>query len=192
MDLSNILHLLILFGYPLIFIITIVEGPIITIIGAFLASLGYLNIFVVYAVVVYADMVGDIFWYSLGYFGRQHFLDRFGHFIGITPEKIQNLERYFDSHAGKTLLIAKITHAVGLPFIIAAGAAHVRFKTFFWYNLLATIPKSLIFVLIGYYLGRSYAKINIVLSNATFIAIFIIVLSVAAYYLWSRFKKKYE
>ncbi len=192
MNPADILHILIRFGYPLIFTITIFEGPIVTVIGSFLASLGYFNIYIVYLVVISGDLVGDVLWYFAGYFGRKHFIERYGHYIGITTERIVKMERHFSVHAGKTIFLAKITHAIGLPFIIAAGMAKVRFKTFFSYSLWATLPKSLIFVLLGYYAGTSYQKINTVLKDFT-IAVALLVLAFGVlYYLHRKYMEKYE
>ncbi len=191
MNFADIFHVLIRFGYPLIFVTTIVEGPIVTVIGSFLASLGYFNIFMVYTVVVSADIIGDMLWYSLGYFGRKHFIERYGHYIGITTERIVKMESHFSSHAGKTIFLAKITHAIGLPFIIAAGMARVRFKTFFSYSLWATLPKSLIFVLLGYYAGTSYKRINTVLKDFTIAIIIIVIAFGVLYYLRQKYLEKY-
>lgn len=192
MSLAGIIHILIRFGYPLIFLITIFEGPIVTVISSFLASLGYFNVITVYAVVISADMTADILWYLLGYFGRRHFIERYGHYIGITTERITKLERHFLSHAGKTIFLAKITHAIGLPFIIAVGMAQVRFKTFFSYSFWATLPKSLIFVLLGYYAGRSYQKINIVLKDFTIVVIMLVITFGILYYFHQKYMEKYE
>ncbi len=192
MNLADTLHILIRFGYPLIFAITIFEGPIITVVSSFLASLGYFNVYIVYMVVVSADLTGDILWYLVGYFGRKHFIERYGHYIGITTERIAKLESHFLSHAGKTIFLAKITHAIGLPFIIAAGMARVRFKTFFSYSLLATLPKSLIFVFLGYYTGTSYQKINTVLKDFTIAIIMLVVAFGILYYFHRKYLEKYE
>ncbi len=189
---ADILQILIRFGYPLIFVITIVEGPIVTVVGSFLASLGYFNVFIVYAVVVIADMTGDMLWYSLGYFGRSKLINHYGHYIGITTERITKMERHFSSHAGKTIFLAKITHAIGLPFIIAAGMAKVKLKTFFSYSLWATLPKSLLFVFLGYYAGTSYQKINSVLKDFSIAVTMLVIAFGVLYYFRHKYLEKYE
>jgi membrane protein DedA with SNARE-associated domain len=57
--LDTAIHILQTDGLLLLFPLAVVEGPIVTVIAAYLASLGYLNIFAVFAVVVAADLVGD-------------------------------------------------------------------------------------------------------------------------------------
>lgn len=192
MNPSDILHVLIRFGYPLIFIITIFEGPIVTVIGSFLASLGYFNVYIIYTVVVIADLAGDVLWYLIGYFGRNNFIEHYGRYIGITTERILKLEKHFSTHAGKTIFLAKITHAIGLPFIIAAGMARVKFKTFFSYSLWATLPKSLVFIFLGYYAGASYQKINTVLIDFTIAVIMMAVAFGILYYFHHKYLEKYE
>lgn len=85
-----------LFLFPVV-----VEGPIITVIGGFLSSLGLLNKFIAYAVVVVGDIVGDIMYYALGYYGRQRFVKRWGRFLGITFERVERLEKHFEKTAVK-------------------------------------------------------------------------------------------
>jgi membrane protein DedA with SNARE-associated domain len=188
----DLLHIITKFGYPSIFLITIVEGPIITVIGGFLASLGIFKFLVVYLMVVTGDMCGDILWYGLGYFGRERFIRRYGHYFGITEAHEKSLERYFNNHSGKTIFLAKITHAIGLPFIIAAGLSRVSFKKFFLISLLATLPKSLVFLLAGYYLGSSYQNIDRLLTQFTIAVIFAVGLLGLLFYLKSRFKDRFN
>ena len=57
------------YGYVLIFLLAIVEGPIVSIVAGFVSSLGYLDILVAYGVLVASDMVGDMLYYALGRWG---------------------------------------------------------------------------------------------------------------------------
>ena len=91
MFLEQIILLLTTYKYLLLFPIVVFEGPIITVIAGFLSSLGYLNIFIAYGVVVVGDIAGDIMYYALGYYGRDRFVNRWGRFLGITSERVERL-----------------------------------------------------------------------------------------------------
>lgn len=113
-----------IYSYIIIFLLIIVEGPVVTISSSFLAASGYLNIFILYPLIVIADLLADIMWYFVGYLGKEKIIDRWGRFIGLTHERFRKLERLknkFKTHQGKILFTAKITHAVGFPIFIAAG-----------------------------------------------------------------------
>jgi membrane protein DedA with SNARE-associated domain len=147
-------------GYVLLFPLAIIEGPIVTVIAAFLAAQGYLAIVAVYAIVILADLVGDTILYVAGRFANTAVLQRWGARIGASPERMARLRNHFEMHGGKTLVIGKLTHSAGFAVLLAAGASSMPFLRFIWYNLLATIPKSLVFALIGYLLGAYYNTID--------------------------------
>jgi len=160
MLLQQIIFLLTAHKYLFLFPVVVVEGPIITVIAGFLSSLGLLNIFIAYAVVVVGDIAGDIMYYALGYYGKQRFINGWGRFLGITLERVERLEKHFEKHSGKTLVIGKLSHGVGAIVLVAAGIARMPFRKFVWYNFIPSLPKSLILLLIGYYSGESYIKVH--------------------------------
>jgi membrane protein DedA with SNARE-associated domain len=49
---------------------------------------------------------------------------------------------------------------VGGPILIAAGAVKIPIKDFLWYNFWATLPKSLAFLLIGFFFSHAIDKLN--------------------------------
>ena len=80
--------------------------------------------------------------------------------MGITSERVQKLESHFDKHTVKTLVFGKWTQALGSVVLVSAGVAKIPFKKFVIFNFLPTLPKSLVFVLIGYFFGYAYVQIN--------------------------------
>ena len=161
------------YGYAALFVAAVLEGPIATVIGAFLASQGLLELSGVYATVVLGDLAGDLLYYCVG---------RLGSMPGRRWRRAPNLRRqrhlatlrgYLHQHAGKTLLIGKLAHAAGFLVLLAAGAARVPLPRFLGYNLLGTLLKSAIFVLLGYFAGAAYHRIDTYLwiASCTVIAI---------------------
>lgn len=159
-SLAQVMQWLLHYKYFVLFPVMVVEGPIVTIIAGFLSSSGYLNIFVAYVVVVIGDLVGDSIYYAGGRWGRKRFVSRWGRYVGVTIERIMQLQEYFAKHKAKTLIVAKLSHAIGAPVLVAAGVANVPYWQFVGINFLATLPKSLVLLLIGFYFGRGYARIS--------------------------------
>lgn len=189
---SQIIGWLIHFKYFILFPITIIEGPIITVIGGFLSSLGYLNVFIVYGVVIVGDLIGDSLYYAIGRWGRGGFIKRWGKYIGLNEKRTEHLEKHFENHSGKTLIIGKLTHAVGVVALFAAGVAKMPFWEFIWYNFIASIPKSLIFIIIGFYFGKAYSRISQYLNYVAIATITIVVFLVVGYLIVRAIGKKYE
>lgn len=191
MLLQQIILLLTAHKYLFLFPVVVVEGPIITVIAGFLSSLGLLNIFIAYAVVVVGDIVGDIMYYALGYYGRQRFVTRWGRFFGITSERVERLEKHFEKHSGKTLIIGKLSHGIGAVVLVAAGIARVPFRKFILYNFIPSLPKSLILLLIGYYAGESYIKISTLLDYTAIGTVVAAVIFIVVYFMMRKVSKKY-
>jgi membrane protein DedA with SNARE-associated domain len=192
MSFPQIIFLLTTYKYILLFPIVVVEGPIITVLAGLLSSLGLLNIFIAYAVVVVGDLVGDGIFYAFGSHGGQKFIGRWGHFFFITAERVQCLEKHFAEHSGKTLIIGKLSHTVGAVVLVAAGVARMPFWKFIWYNLIATLPKSLVLLLIGFYFGEFYTRINTYLDYTAIGTVALAVIFTATYFMMKRASRKYE
>jgi membrane-associated protein len=110
-SLSKLIPWLIRYKYAVIFPIAIFEGPVITIITGFLVSLGYLNFWLAYAVIILGDLVGDSGYYFFGKYGRSTVVKKYGHKVGITPEHLVSLENHFKAHSTRELIIGKVSHA---------------------------------------------------------------------------------
>jgi membrane protein DedA with SNARE-associated domain len=142
-------------------------------------------------VVVVGDVVGDLFMYAQGRWGGKPAVEKWGHHLGIKPELVIRLEEHFKNHPGKTLIFGKVSHFFGGPVLIAAGMARMKLVKFLWYNFLATIPKSFILLLIGFYFGQAYMKFDKFLTFAGWAAAALVVLCAIAYLIISKIGKKY-
>ena len=187
-DTNTIFALIISYRYFLILPIAIVEGPIVTVIAAFLASQGYFNIFLVYIIVVLGDIIGDFIYYGIGKFGNNKLIYRLLSLLKVGSDKIETSKAYFKDSPGKTLLFGKFTHSAGFIILIAAGVADVSVKDFLWYNLVGTIPKSLLFLLIGYFAGSAYKQIDSYIGKVSLLLLIFVVGFVLFKYVFKKIK----
>ncbi len=170
---ESVLTLLLTYKYAILFPLSVIEGPIITVIAGFLVTLGLMNPFLVYIISVAGDVVGDTLVYILGRWGK-NVLYRHGHYIGITKEKLENAKGYFESKHRKAIMMSKLIHGIGFTGLIAAGALGVSYARYFKTCLVITIVQSVFFLMIGLLFGHAYLQIEKYLSN------FAAVVSVAA------------
>jgi membrane protein DedA with SNARE-associated domain len=188
---SDIFSLLFQYKYLILFPIIAIEGPITTVLAGFMASMGLMNFFVAYVVILAGDMAGDSLYFALGYWGREKLIKRWGKFLGITLERVGGLEKHFKSHTGKTIIIGKISHVFGVVVLLAAGLAKIKFREFFKFDFIATIPKSLILIFTGYYFGKaaiqSIKSFDAVALQALFVAILLIAVYLAIKKLAEKF-----
>lgn len=176
------------YRYWIIFPLMIVEGPIITIIAAFLASLGSFNVFIIYILALSGNVIADIGYYCVGKFGGKRFLVKYGKYIGVNLNKIELIENHYNKHLIKTIIVAKVTEVLIVPTLISAGIANTDFKKFLIVSFLSEIFKVLIIVLIGYYFGKFYLIIDSYYKDFV-IVMFIIFVVIIAFLIHKRIKK---
>ena len=187
--LQQIIGWLVVYKYQVMLPISIFEGPIITVIGGFLASQGILNIYAVYTVSLAGDIFGDLLYYALGRWGANSVFMKWLKYLGATEERVHRLEAHFKEHSGKTLLIGKISHGAGSLILIAAGAAKMPVGRFIWLNFIGSIPKSLAFVLVGYYFGEAYKRISQYIDYTALLTFGIAVIIIILYIITVRIIK---
>ena len=159
-DLSTVLDLIESHGLLLIAPLALVEGPIVTVIAAWLASLGHLDLFAVAAVVILADLAGDVILYGIGRRGPALLPLRWRAWLRIDEGSIDALVDHYRHRGGRILIFGKLTHSLGALLLVAAGAARMPFGRFLAYNTLATVPKSLFFVGIGWGFGAALGRVD--------------------------------
>ena len=191
MTAATVLGWLTAYRYLILFPIAVIEGPVVTILAGFLASLGQMNLWICYPLVVVADVIGDIFMYAQGRWGGKPIVEKWGRFFGIKPTLITRIEEHFKKHPGKTLVLGKISHFFGGPILIAAGMARMPLSAFIWFNVLGTMPKSLILLLVGFYFGAAYTTLDHFFKFASWVALVLLVLCLVAYLTIAKLGKKY-
>ena len=142
------------YGYALLFPISVIEGPIITLIAGSLVSFGLLNPYGVFAALFAGDIVGDICYYGAGRYGRGFFIEKIKHMIGITDEKIARIRESLLKYDWQFLLAAK-TQPIGSAVLFSAGVFHMSFFRFITVNIIISIPKTILLLSIGYYFSNA-------------------------------------
>jgi membrane protein DedA with SNARE-associated domain len=157
---QNIFQFLQHYGYLVMLPLMIIEGPIVTVIAAMLASLGAFNVFLVLILSILGDVIGDVALYGLGYFFGIGFVRRVGKYMGITEKLVLRMQEYFKKHGGKTIFAVKSTTGLCWATFTAAGIAKMDFKKFLKNSFYGGIIWSGFLVAMGYFYGYLWRDIK--------------------------------
>lgn len=147
--------LLLTYKYIILIPLSIIEGPIVTVICGFLVTLKVFNPFLVYIVMVLGDIVGDGGIYYIGYSGK-----RFLKYFKITEEKLEKAKIYFRDNHKKAITMSKLVHGIGFTGLVAAGASHVPYKKYFKTCAIISVIQSFIMLMLGILFGHAYVIIG--------------------------------
>ena len=140
------------------FVGLIAPGEVAVVFGGFVAGQGAINAVVLWVIVWFCAAVGDSTGYVLGRkLGRTWAL-KYGERVGVTAGRFDAVERFFQRHGGKTILIGRFIgffRSLG-PFV--AGSARVPYMRFLAASLTGAGLWSAVFVALGYVFWRSFHR----------------------------------
>jgi membrane protein DedA with SNARE-associated domain len=176
-------------NYLLILAAVIIEGPVATVLGGVWAALGRVNLWGVLLVAMLAGILADSFWYYLGYFGRQQVLNRWGRLLRVDVDAINKMEEMlFGQGATRVLFLAKLTSAMVIPSLVAAGITRMGWRKVMRTVLMAQLMWSAGLTGLGYLMADSYRLISQKIENFGWIVGGLGVILLAGYlvYRWRK------
>jgi membrane protein DedA with SNARE-associated domain len=146
---------LIAHGSALILPLSVIEGPVVSIVTGFLAAQGYFDWYWALPLLVAGDLVGDVICYWIGRAGltRLTFARRR---LGIGGALTPALQNQLRRNAARMLLVGKWTHSVGCLVLVGSGMLRLPLARFILINLAATVPKSALLFSFGYFAAEHY------------------------------------
>ncbi len=174
---KDIVSLLSAHAYEVLLPLSIAEGPVVTIASGFLVATGHLKALPAFGILIVGDLIGDALFYAFGRSVGTRVLARWAKPNAL--ERARKLQHRFLCKSDRTLVVGKLTHSVGALVLIVAGMVKVSFPRFMTINFLATLPKSLVLLLVGYVIGSGY---DLMPQNLTYVYLALLVIGVVAIY----------
>jgi membrane protein DedA with SNARE-associated domain len=156
---DSVLQFLQTSGYLIMFVLMTLEGPIVSYVSAFLASLDVFNIYYVAILSFFGNVLGDVIFFSIGRIGKKLVVERFVTKT-LSTNRTNRLGNYLKENPGKAITVIKLTPPLPIPGLILTGASDVSFKKFFIYSSIVSLGYTLFIVLLGFYSGMAFAAIS--------------------------------
>ena len=155
------------YGYAVVFFGVFLEntglpvpGETALLAGAAMANFGRLSLPWVIVTAVGGAVLGD----NLGFFiGRRYgrgLVERFGSRLGLTRARLEQFDRFFDRHGGRTVFIARFITGLRVFGAVLAGASGLPWPSFIFYNAAGAIAWSTAIAIAGYSLAYSWETLE--------------------------------
>lgn len=125
------------YGYLSVAVIVTIEsfgpplpGETIIIAASIYAGAGSLNIWLVALVAFAAAVIGDNIGYLIGRKGGHALVERYGKYIGATPERYGKAEDFFKRHGSWIVIVARFIEGLRQLNGIIAGTAEMPWRKF--------------------------------------------------------------
>src|SRR5258708_17161571 len=142
-SLQLIEHYMLVYGYWAVFFGVMLEnagvpvpGETILLIAGYYASTGEFNIALVMIIAAGGAVVGDNIGFAIGHHYGRGVLLRVGRFFFLTPKRLEHMEKYFERHGNKTILVARFITGLRVFAALLAGASRkMPWRVFVLYNM---------------------------------------------------------
>jgi undecaprenyl-diphosphatase len=170
------------------FVGLVVPGETVMLLGGAVAGQGAINVYILIGIAWFAAWAGDTTSFFVGRRLGRGFVLRNGPRFGVSHERFEQVEDYFDRHGGKTIFIGRFIGLVRAlaPFI--AGSSGMRYRAFVPYSILGTGIWASIHIVIGYLFSRSIDTAAKYAGRGAFVLGTLIVIVVGSVYLYRRFR----
>jgi len=141
--------------------------------GAIAASMGTLDIRLVFALLFLAAVLGNISNYKIGFHFGPAVFNRENSRI-FNKEYLTITQRYFTRYGGKTVVIGRFLPIVRTFAPFVAGIGRMEMRRFMKYNLIGAVLWVGLFLLGGYFFGN----MPVVKKNFSLVIVMIIIISI--------------
>jgi membrane protein DedA with SNARE-associated domain/membrane-associated phospholipid phosphatase len=150
------------------FVGLVAPGETVVIAGGVIAGEGTISLLPLIAIVWICAILGDTTSFYIGRRLGRAFLEKHGPRVKITPDRLEQVEGYFDRHGGKTILIGRFIGLVRAlaPFI--AGSSGLSYRRFIPYSIIGTGLWATIFCTLGFIFWRSFDRVAHIAGQAIF------------------------
>lgn len=158
------------FGYIGVFLLMLLENifppipsELIMPLAGFVAARGELNFIAVILVGTAGSVVGALPWYyagaKLGQDRMKRLADRWGHWLTLTPDDVDNASNWFERHGKAAVFFGRLIPAVRTLISVPAGIAGMSMTLFLIYSTLGSLIWTALLALAGYLLESQYQKV---------------------------------
>jgi membrane-associated protein len=128
-------------------------GDSLLVTAGLLASQGFLNVYIMGALLTVAAIAGDSVGYSIGRAAGPRLFRREDSFF-FNKKHLYRAHDFYLRHGGKTIVIARFVPILRTFAPVVAGAADMPYRRFIFFNIAGGIGWIWSMLMVGYVLGR--------------------------------------
>ncbi|TSC93579.1 MAG: snare associated golgi protein-like protein [Candidatus Berkelbacteria bacterium Licking1014_85] len=154
--------------------------------SGYLVFQNQLNFWLVVFIGAFANLVGSLIAYAIGFYGGRPLIEKYGKYILLKKHDLQLAENWFAKWGRPTAFFSRMLPVVRTYISFPAGIAKMPIIQFSLYTFIGSLPWSWLLTLIGVKMGENWENIRQYFHIAD-IAILIIII----YFIGKNLIKKY-
>ncbi|PIR02087.1 MAG: alkaline phosphatase [Candidatus Nealsonbacteria bacterium CG_4_9_14_0_2_um_filter_37_38] len=193
---SFIINTISTLGYPGIVILMTLESACIPIpseiimpFSGYLVYLGEFSLWLVVIVGTIGNLIGSIISYFIGFYGGRPLIEKYGKYILISGQDLDQAERWFKKYGGESIFFSRILPVIRTFISFPAGIAKMPFWKFSFYTFAGSLPWSFFLTYAGILTGENWSKLEIYFKKFDWLII-ILIISGISWWIYKKIKTK--
>jgi membrane protein DedA with SNARE-associated domain len=195
--LGDISHFIASYGYVAIVLGILLEnfgmptpGETLLVFGGIAASRGTLDIRILLPLCALAAIVGNQIGFQIGRTGGHHLLVRYGNRVGITHDRLNKVEAFFDRHGEAVLIFARFVVGLRQFSGIVAGMLEMQPARFLLFNMIGAVLWVGFWGMLAFWLGKRVLEFMDELWPLVIAVVALAILAAVAHYFWRRWRAR--
>jgi membrane protein DedA with SNARE-associated domain len=192
-----LLHWIVVYGYPGIFaalLLGIFGAPIpdevILSFAGYLSYKGTLQLHFAILAATLGSVCGISLSYAIGRSFGLYLFERYGGYIGITPERLGKAHDWFGRYGKWTLLPGFFIPGIRHLIAYLAGTSRLKYSAFSIFAYAGGLLWTTTFILLGYYMGKDWHRMSETLHKHLRLGSVIVVVVLFAWFLIRWLQRK--
>jgi membrane protein DedA with SNARE-associated domain len=191
----NIQPLIVHHGYAAVFAVVMLESMGVPLPGetalllasAYAGATGHISIAYVILAAVAGAVIGDNIGYWVGRSVGARALSRYGHFVGLTSNRLRLGEYLFERHGGKIVFFGRFIAILRVFAALLAGLNKYNWRSFLIFNAAGAVTWAIVMGVGGYFFGDAMTRVS---GPLGMIGFGILVLGILVFWLVLRQQEK--
>jgi membrane protein DedA with SNARE-associated domain len=192
-----LLHWIVAYGYPGIFaalLLGIFGAPIpdevILSFAGYLAYQGTLKLHLAILAAALGSICGISLSYAIGRSFGLYLFERYGRYVGITPERLGKAHDWFGRYGKWTLLPGFFIPGIRHLIAFLAGSTRLKYSTFALFAYAGGFLWTTTFIIVGYYMGKDWHRMSETMHKHLLLGAGIVTVAILAWFLIRRRQRK--
>lgn len=149
-------------------------------------SHGKMTLWGIIAAAIIGDVSGALIIYSIAYIGGRPLMEKYGKYILIDHDKLEQADAWFEKYGPEAVLISKLLPIMGRVISVPAGIAKMSLKKFIIYTFIGTVPFAVTLGYLGVQLGIKWPVIKEYLDTWDIVIVTVVFIGILAYLIYKR------
>ena len=158
--------------------------------AGYLAAKGQMSLELAILFGTMGSLAGALFNYYIALFLGRPFLERYGKYIFLTPEKLEKVDIFFKNHGSISIFTGRLLPGIRQYISLPAGVSKMNLIPFTFFTVVGAGIWVSILTLLGYMIGNNETLLERHIHKATIGCVLFALFTVSFYVLWRKKKAK--